>query len=137
MKELILRADEIASDSAPRRRIDLVERATAAGHSIEFADLIYDIAEEEHLDPALAFELVLHGVGVRELSPPTQDAWMEAQVEAPPNWVAQADAPAVAAPERHLRMTFRRLRSLLDQHDSVAAALEAFVNQPDVAEMKY
>lgn len=137
MKELIQRADQIASDTAPRRRIDLVERAVAAGHSIEFADLIYDIAEEERIDPALGFELVLNGVGVRELSPPSQDAWIEAQVEAPPEWVAQPDAPAVAAPERHLRVTFRRLRSLLDQHDSIGAALEAFVNQPDVAEMKY
>ena len=137
MKELIRRADEIASDAAPRRRIDLVERAVAAGHTIEFADLIYDIAEEERVDPALAFELVLNEVGVRELAPPTQDAWTEAQVEAPPEWVARPDASPVAAPERHLRVTFRRLRSLLDQHDSAAAALEAFANQPDVAEMKY
>ena len=62
---LIRRAGEIAADERPRRRIELVEQATGAGHSIEYADSIYNIAEEVGIDPALAFELVLNGIGVR------------------------------------------------------------------------
>jgi hypothetical protein len=137
MSELIHRAEQIASDETPRRRIDLVQRAVEAGHSIESADLIYDVADEVGVDPAIAFEVVLKGVGVRELAAPTEDQWTETQVEAPPLWVTQPDVPAVAAPERHLRTTFRRLRAAFEQHDSPRAAMEAFVSQPDVAEMKY
>jgi hypothetical protein len=138
LRHLIERAPDIAADETPRRRIELVERATSDGHSIEYADLIYDIAEEEGIDPALAFELVLNGIGVRELAPPNDDRWVETQVEAPPKWVTEPrTAPAAAAPERHMRTTFRRLRSLIEQHGSLRAALEAFAQQPDVAEMKY
>jgi hypothetical protein len=36
-----------------------------------------------------------------------------------------------------MRTTFRRLRSLIEEHGSLRAALEAFAKQPDVAEMKY
>ena len=137
-RQLMDRAEEIAADETPRRRIELVERATAAGHSIEYADLIYDIAEEENLDPALAFEVVLHGIGVRELTPPNDDGWSETQVEAPPKWVTEPQtAPADAASERQMRTTFRRLRSLIEQHATLPAALQAFAQQPDVAEMKY
>ncbi|HEX6063282.1 MAG TPA: hypothetical protein VFZ04_03630 [Longimicrobiales bacterium] len=137
VRELIQRAEQITSDTVSRRRIDLVERAVADGHSIEFADLIFDIAEEEQVDPALAFELVLTGIGVRELAPPNDDQWVETQVEAPPAWVTQPDGPAGAAAERHMRTTFRRLRAAFEQHESPRAAVEAFASQPDVAEMKY
>jgi hypothetical protein len=137
LEQLIQNAEQIASDDAPRRRIELVERAVAAGHSVEYADLIYDIAEEERVDPAIAFELVLNGIGVRDLSPPSDDTWVESQVEAPPAWVTQPDASPVAAPERHMRTTFRRLRALFEQHPTPRAALEAFAREPDVAEMKY
>ena len=135
---LIRRAGEIAADERPRRRIELVEQATGAGHSIEFADSIYNIAEEVGIDPALAFELVLNGIGVRELAPPTDDQWLETQVEAPPKWVTEPRAaPADAAHERHMRTTFRRVRSLIEQHGSTRAGIEAFAREPDVAEMQY
>ena len=137
MQELLRRAEQIAADEAPRRRIDLVERAVTAGHSIEFADLIYDLAEEEHVDPAIAFELVLNGIGVRQLAPPTEDGWKETQVEAPPEWLTEPAPPAVAAAERQMRTTFRRVRAAFDEHGSARAAIEAFISQPDVAEMKY
>jgi hypothetical protein len=138
LQHLIERTAEIVDDGTPRRRIELVERALEAGHSIEYADLIYDIAEEEGLDPALAFELVLNGIGVRELTPPVDDDWVETQVEAPPKWVTEPEpSPAAAAHERHMRTTFRRLRGLIEQHGSARAALAAFAQQPDVAEMKY
>ena len=138
LNSLIARADEIASERTPRRRIDLVEKAVEAGHAIEYADQIYDIAEEEGVDPAFAFELVLNGIGVRELSPPNEDQWVETQVEAPPVWVAGPDPqPEAAERERHMRTTFRRLRSMLEEHRDVRAALEAFAREPDVAEIRY
>lgn len=138
LESLIERAEQIASDDAPRRRVELVERAVAQGHSIEYADQIYDIAEEEHLDPAFAFELVLNRIGVRELAEPTDDAYVETQVEAPPEWVAEPDpSPIAAAHERHMRNSFRRLRRMFEQHGTPTAALQAFANEPDVAEIEY
>lgn len=138
LQRLIQRAEEIAADESPRRRMELVERATAAGRSMEDASLIYDIAEDEGLDPALAFELVLSGIGVRELAAPAQDDWLETQVEAPPEWVSEPPTmPAVAAHERQMRTTFRRLRGSIEEHGSVRAGIEAFLDLPDVAEMTY
>jgi hypothetical protein len=135
---LIERADEIASERTPRRRIDLVEKAVAAGHDVEYADQIYDIAEEEGLDPAFAFELVLNEIGVRELAPPNEDQWLETQVEAPPTWVAEPEQkPESAERERHMRNTFRRLRRMLEEHSEPRSALEAFARAPDVAEIRY
>jgi hypothetical protein len=138
LQTLIQRAEQIASEDAPRRRSELVERTMSAGHTREYADQIYDLAEEEGVDPAFAFELVLLGIGVRELTPPTDDGWMESQAEAPPTWVAGDDVtPDAAARERHMRATFRRLRGMFDQHASATAALEAFAAEPDVDEVVY
>lgn len=135
---LVQRAAEIAGDDTPRRRSELVERTMSAGHSREYADQIYDLAEEEGVDPAFAFELVLLGIGVRELTPPTDDGWMESQVEAPPAWVAADDpAPDAAARERHMRTTFRRLRGMFEEHPDATSALRAFAAEPDVDEVVY
>lgn len=135
---LIERADEIASERTSRRRIDLIERAVASGRAVEYADQIYDIAEEEGLDPAFAFELVLMGIGVRDLAPPAEDEWVETQVGAPPTWVTEPDrSPESAERERHMRNTFRRLRRMLEEHPAPRSALEAFAREPDVAEIQY
>ncbi len=138
LKYLIDRAEQLAGESAPRRREELVERALAAGHNREYADQIYDLAEEEGVDPTFAFELVLNGIGVRELTPPSEDTWAERQVGSPPEWITeQAEPPDSAARERHMRNTFRRLRRMFELHPSPRAALEAFAREPDVAEMTY
>ena len=138
LAKLVEHAEQIASEEAPRRRVELVERAVQAGHSIEYADQVYDIAEEEGIDPAFGFELVLNRIGVRELSPPTDDGWAETQVEAPPQWVDNPErSEDDAARERHLRTTFRRLRSKFDMCSGPREALEAFANEPDVAEIEY
>jgi hypothetical protein len=135
---LIQRAEQLASDDTPRRRSELTDMAIAAGHSRAYADQIYDLAEEEGVDPTFAFELVLNGIGVRELTPPNNDQWVETQVEAPPEWVAEPDqSPGSAARERHMRTTFRRLRRMFDEHGTPKAALEAFAREPDVAELEY
>ena len=138
IETLVARAEEIASEDSPRRRVELVERAVAAGHSVEFADLVYDIAEEENVDPAFAFELVLNRIGVRDLTEPNEDGWIETQVEAPPDWVAGDEPPpAAAAHERHLRLTFRRLRRKFEEHPAPRDALRAFAQEPDVEEIEY
>ena len=135
---LVERAEQIASDSSPRRRVELVERAVAEGRSVEFADMVYDLAEEEGVDPAFAFELVLNGIGVRDLGEPNDDGWLETQVEAAPDWVTREQPPSGdAARERHMRTTFRRLRRMFEKHGSPKGALEALAREPDIAEIEY
>lgn len=121
-----------------RRREELVERAIAAGHPREYADLLYDVAEEEGVDPAVAFEIVLCGVGVRELIQPVEDQWEEAQIEAPPPWISD-DPPTAdaAARERHARISFRRLRSIMENQPTAEDALRAFVSEPDVGDVDF
>jgi hypothetical protein len=138
-KELLARLVNIPSDAngESRRREDLIQRVLDAGHPHEYADQIYDVALEENCDPALAIEVVLAGVGVRDLMPAELDSWEETQVEAPPQWI-QAPPPADEADrERHMRLTFRRLRSLTEEHGSSQEALKAFVREPDVGDVEY
>lgn len=138
-ESLLSRAGNIPGEAhgESRRREDLIEEVLAAGHSREYADRIYDVALEEHCDPVLAVEVVLAGVGVRDLMPPPPDNWEKTQVEAPPPWIEEPPSEAEADRERHLRLTFRRLRSLLEQCSSPRAALEAFVREPDVGDVEY
>jgi hypothetical protein len=136
---LLARAAEI--DQAPpesRRREHLVERATAVGHTREYADLIYDVASEEGVTPAVAFEVVLSGVGVRELTGSPSDSWQETQVEAPPAWVSDpTPGPDAAARERRIRASLRRLRQMTEQTASTEEALRAFVREVDVGDVDY
>jgi hypothetical protein len=135
---LIQRVEHLVADGVPRRRVELVQLAAQAGYSREEADQIYDLAEEEGVDPTFAFELVLIGIGVRELAPPDNDQWVETQVEAPPFWVGETEpSPDAAARERHMRTTFRRLRRMFEQHVTPLAAVQAFTREPDVADLKY
>lgn len=119
------------------RREALTAKAEEAGHSREYADRIYDVAIEEHLDPALAFQVVLDRLGVRELAESPVDNLAETQVEAPPDWIAQPPSPDEATRERHLRLTFRRLRSLIETHGSAEEALREFKHLPDVGVVEY
>ena len=136
---LLKRAGNIPgkANGESRRREDLVEQVLEAGHSREYADRIYDVALEEHCDPALAVEVVLAGVGVRDLMPPPPDNWEETQVEAPPSWIEEPPSEEEADRERHLRTTFLRLRSLTEQTASPQAALAAFVCEADVGDVEY
>ena len=126
------------SPAATRRREDLIAEAVAAGHRHEFADRIYDLATETGLDPALAFAVVLSDLGVRELASSPPDKWQETQVEAPPAWVnPDPPQPDEASRERQLRLTFRRLQSLIEVSPSPEIALEAFTREPDVDDVGY
>lgn len=138
MEHLLARAAVFDEDTpVSRRREDLVERAETAGLSREDADRMYDVAEQEGVDPAAAFELVLCGVGVRELAPPNADQWEETQVEAAPAWVTEPAAPADGGRERRARTSFRRLRSIMEHTPAPRDALREFVRQPDVGAVDY
>jgi len=98
----------------------------------DYAEQVYTLAEEAHLEPVYAFHLVRAGIGVRELETPEQD--MEETVQqAPPEWVAE-DAVKLddVVLERRLRASFRRLRSHLEDSASPAEAVRRFLDEPDV-----
>lgn len=133
-RELLVRAHE--AEEAPKRRNELIEWAEREhGMPPDRAALIHDIAREERLDPAFAFELVRCGVGVQTLGEPSAD---ETLVDGPPEWVAPPQ-PAEVSParERLLRASFRRLRSHLANAPTAEAGLAAFVSEPDVGEVAY
>jgi hypothetical protein len=122
-----------------RRRADLMEDAREAGMSPELADMMYDIAVEEGLDPALAFELVRSGLGVappeegidNAPSQPTTDKYT-------PGWLMQPPSPTdTMLRERMLRLSFRRVRGLLETHPEPADAFRAFAREPDVGAYGY
>jgi hypothetical protein len=123
---------------AGRRHEELIEQAMAAGHTREYAEMIFAVAIEEQLDPAVAFEVVRSGVGVRELAGSSPDQSEEAQVEAPPAWVSdESFHTEVAMRERLVRTTFRRLRATIEGSSSVVEAMRAFVREPDVGDVEY
>ena len=107
--------------------------------SAELAEMLYEVAQEEGLDPALAYELVRSGLGV--LPPP------EGVENAPtfavsdkyrPEWLEPPVDPDTMLRERTLRFSFRRLRALLEEHTGdAAAAFRAFAREPDVGPVGY
>jgi hypothetical protein len=101
--------------------------------------MMYDIAVEEGLDPMLAFELVRSGLGVappadgidNSPSQPTTDKYT-------PGWLMQPASPTDdMLRERMLRLSFRRVRGLLEAHADPADALRAFAREPDVGAFGY
>lgn len=125
-----------------RRREDLVEQAVERTRLTRaYAELIYDIAADEDLEPAFAFELVRSGVAVCE--PPRGGVPPRGtQVEGAPEWIAPA---AVSEPlpteelvrERRMRSSFRRLRGHLERCPTPEEAIDAFCGEPDVGDCGY
>lgn len=122
-----------------RRHEVLVERAIERdGLEREAAESIYALAEEEHLEPELALLVAASGVGVMELEEPDSDPERIGHQQVPPEWVAEGDIPVPEARrERRLRLTFRRLRSLLARTDSATEAVRLLAAEPDVSEGVY
>ena len=127
------------AEALSRRRLDVIQEAVDVGMADELAEMLYDVAREEGLDPVLAFELVRSGMGV--LPPaggvdnapefPTADKYR-------PEWLEPPVDPDTQLRERTLRLSFRRLRGLLDQHPGdPAEAFRAFAREPDVGPVGY
>jgi hypothetical protein len=122
----------------PNRRQEILEEAAAEGVPEALAGELYDVAREEGLDPALAFELVRSGIGVvpppggvsNAPEQPSTDRYV-------PEWLGDALPPDELLRERTLRLSFRRLRSMLVEHEEVREAFRAFVREPDVGPVGY
>jgi hypothetical protein len=126
-------------EGASRRRADVVREACEVGMPEELAALMYDVAQEEGLDPVLAFELVRCGLGI---FPP--EAGLENAPDEPttdkyrPTWLEPPIPPDEQLRERTLRVSFRRLRGLLERHaDDADAAFRAFGREPDAGPVGY
>ncbi len=120
------------------RRIEIMEAAEQGGMPPDLAELLYDVARDEGLDPALGFELVRCGLGV---APPDQGI-SNAPVQSTtdkyvPEWLGPAVPPDVLLRERMLRLSFRRLLSLLERYEDVDEAFRAFAREPDVGYLGY
>lgn len=119
-----------------RRRIELVERAVdEGGLERELAEEAYDLAREEGLEPAFGLEIVRCGLGVCE--PPDSELEATSAVKGHPEWLVPPVPAAEADRERRLRMSFRRLRHLLEERPSPEEALRAFAAEPDVVECEF
>jgi hypothetical protein len=129
-------ADGVLGEDAEervRRRMDVVEEAQEEGMSPELAEMMYDVAAEEGLDPALAYELVRSGLGV---APPAGGVANAADQPASdkyyPTWLLPASPTDDVLRERMLRLSFRRLRSLLETHADPDEAFRLYAREPDV-----
>jgi hypothetical protein len=126
-------------DAVSRRRRDVVCEALDLGIPEALATLLYDVAGEEGLDPVLAFELVRSGLGIL----PPRDGVENAQREPAtdkyrPAWLEPALPPDTVLRERTLRISFRRLRGLLERHAGDGeAAFRAFAAEPDAGPVGY
>lgn len=130
---LVASVSALTGEALERRHEALMEWAdTELGLERAYAEQVYALAEQEDLEPVLAFELVRSGLGVRELEAPEQDMG-EASQQAPPEWVAEevVELDDVEL-ERRLRASFRRLRSHLEVSDTPAAAVQALLQDADI-----
>lgn len=121
-----------------QRRIEILQDAERSGMSAELAEMLYDVAREEGLDPSLGYELVRCGLGVappdtglsNAPSQPMTDKYL-------PEWLDPPVPPDALLRERMLRFSFRRLLALLERHEDVDEAIRAFAREPDVGYLGY
>lgn len=128
----------VDSGGIERRRSEILEDGEAAGMPRDLVELLYDIAREEGLDPGLALELVKSGLGVL---PPADGVSNESNAPATdpylPAWMFPASPPDHLLREQTLHMSFRRLRSLLEQYHDIDEAFQRFAIDPDVGHVGY
>lgn len=121
-----------------RRRLDVLEEAQAEGMSAELAAMLYDVAREEGLDPPLGLELVRIGLGVLPPDDGLDNAPRQPTVDRySPLWLTPPIPTDYLLRERMLRLSFRRLRALLEEHADPEEALRAFAREPDVGVFGY
>ena len=130
--------DGITVAELDSRRSMILEEAVQEGVPVELAELLYDVAWEEGLDPAIGFELVRTGLGV---APPSGGVSNLAEVPTVdrylPAWMFPATPPDDLLRERMLRVSFRRLRGILEAEENVDEAFRRFANEPDVGHYGY
>lgn len=136
---LLEQAEEgIDSGGRERRRSEILEDGEEAGMPRDLIELLYDVAREEGLDPALGLELVKSGLGVL---PPAEGLSNRSEEPASdpylPPWMFPASPPDHLLRERTLHMSFRRVRSLLEQHHDIDEAFRLFTHEPDVGIVGY
>lgn len=136
--KLLSALESLRGQEVERRHEVLMEWAEEdLGLSVEYAEQVYALAEEEGLEPLYALHLVGAGLGVRELEAPEQDMEEAATQQAPPEWVAE-DAVELAdvALERRLRSTFRRFRAHLETGEDARSAALRFLEDADVGSVR-
>ena len=130
--------DGMPEEELDSRRSSILEEAEKEGVPLDLAELLYDIAWEEGLDPAVGFELVRTGLGV---APPAEGVSTSSDEPATdkylPAWMFPAVPPDQLLRERMLRFSFRRLRSFLEEEEDVDEAFRRFANEPDVGHFGY
>jgi hypothetical protein len=121
-----------------RRRVEILEEADEAGMSGDLAELLYDVALEEGIDPAVGFDLVRSGLGVAPPPEGVSNAPADPMVDKYlPAWMFPAQPTDHMLRERMLRTSFRRLRSFLEEQEEVEQAFLRFANEPDVGHFGY
>ncbi|MBW3656046.1 MAG: hypothetical protein KY444_08050 [Gemmatimonadetes bacterium] len=125
------------AEEVSRRRIDVVQEAVNVGMAPELAEMLYDVAQAEGLDPVLGFELVRSGLGVQPPERLDNAPDFATTDKYRPEWLEPPVDPDSLLRERTLRMSFRRLRGFLEQHEDPAEAFGAFAREPDVGAVGY
>lgn len=131
------RARQIAAEAALlRRHEELLSWAVEElGLERAFAEMVYEIAQEEEVEPAYAFEFVRCRVGIGGEAKGSADA--PSLQSTPPDWLEASPSPDEALREWRLRTSIRRLRTLLREQDTPAEALRAFAVAPDLEDADY
>ncbi|HUE95218.1 MAG TPA: hypothetical protein VMN39_01075 [Longimicrobiaceae bacterium] len=128
----------VSEEDLDSRRSSILQEAEEEGVPLDLAELLYDIAWDEGLDPAVGFELVRTGLGV---VPPSEGVTTTAVIPVTdrylPAWMFPATPPDQLLRERMLRFSFRRLRSFLEEEEDVGQAFRRFANEPDVGHYGY
>jgi hypothetical protein len=127
-----------AADGMDSRRASILEISDEDGVPRDLAELAFDIATEEGLDPAVGYELVRSGLGVAPPEGGVTSAPGQPEVDRYlPTWMFSPLPPDAVLRERMLRFSFRRLRSLLIEEGDPGEAFRRFANEPDVGHYGY
>jgi hypothetical protein len=131
---LLASVDVLCGDDEHRRE-PLLERAESHGLARSRAELVYDVAVQERVPPALALALVAAGLSVQPLRRERSPALSAKPGE--PDWVDRPPEPKEAEREWRLRQTLRRLRSLLPASATPRETFTALGKEPDLEPYDY
>lgn len=110
----------------------VMEYSSRYGVPADLAELIYDVAVQEGLDPELGFRLVKVESAFKERAVSRANAYGLTQVQLPTARFYDADITMerLFEPERNLRIGFRFLRDLLETYQDIDLALLAYNRGP-------